>query len=241
MRSLLLALCLAQGTPAPPDPVYSGPQVGERVPPFLAIDVTGGRKERTFDPTKEAGDGLVVYAMFTGPARPVTRSLANLDCITREINAVAAREKRSGVKVFYVLLAPDRIEGAARLRHIWLGILPAAPATLAAEGIEGPGNWGLNRRCQLTVVVAKAGQVVFNVTTTTPGDREDDAIRAALSDMFGHACTSRPNWARSGEMPMAGGMKGEMKGAMTGGMTGGMTGEPMNGAASRPASRPARM
>jgi len=224
----LLAFCLLQdGAPAQ-DVIFSGPQKGERVPPFVAIDVTGGRKERVFDPTKEAGDNLAVYVMFTGPARPVTRSIANIDCIAREINVAAKREKRQGVMVYYVLLAPDRIEGAARLRHVFTGITPEEPASIAADGPEGPGNWGLHRKCQLTVVIAKESKVLFNLTTTSPGDREDDAIREALSTIVGHACTSRPNWARSGESPMMGG-----------GMGSSMMSKPET-PASKPASAPAK-
>ena len=223
----ILTLCLLQDGAAPSDALFSGPQKGERVPSFLAIDVTGGRKERVFDPTKEAGDNLAVYVMFTGPARPVTRSIANIDCIAREINVVAKREKRQGVMVYYVLLAPDRIEGAARLRHVFTGITPEEPASIAADGPEGPGNWGLHRKCQLTVVIAKEGKVLYNLTTTSPGDREDDTIREELSRVFGHSCTSRPNWARSGESPMMGS-----------GMGSSMMQQEMS--ASRPASAPSK-
>src|SRR4030095_725246 len=111
---------------------------------------------------------------------------------------------------------------------VFTGITPEEPASIAADGPEGPGNWGLHRRCQLTVVIAKQGKVLYNLTTTSPGDREDDAIREALSKVAGCACSSRPNWARSGGSPMMGG-----------GMGSSMMSQPEM-SASKPASAPAK-
>jgi hypothetical protein len=219
--ALAIAVCL-QGGMAPQDPasrpaasdepVLSGPQKGEPVPAIQVIDVNGGRKERIYDPRREVGDDLAIYFLFTGPARPISRSIGKIDALVREANIRNQRTNKKELKIFFVGLMPDRLEGDRRLRDVWMMLKPDAPANVSVEGVEGPGAWGINKKCSLTVVFGKGGKVVFNHATTSPGDKDDDVIRGALSEALGYEVTSRPAWADT----MGGGMMGG--GMMGGGM-----------------------
>lgn len=188
---------------AQPELLYSGPQVGEVIPPLSIIDVNGGRKDRVFDPRIEAGGGLTLYVFFRGPARPVSRSIGQIDAMAREIEETTKKMNQGGMRVVFIGLMPDRLEGDRRLRDVWMMLDPKAPANISNDGVEGPGAWGLNSKCQITAVLAKNRKVIFNHATTSPGDADDDRIRRAVSEAVGFSVTSKPAWAARLHKPMA--------------------------------------
>lgn len=227
---LTLALLLVQGSrpatpapdaPAPTEPVFSGPQKGEKTPPFRVIDVKGTRDLREFDPTAEAASGAALYFFFPSPNRILARAI-------HEMDAMASDAKASGLRSYFVGLFPDRLEGEQRLRDVWTSLRPKTPASLSVDGLEGPGAWGLNKKCLVTVVLAKDGKVAFNRAVLSPGERDFDEIRAALSELVGRAVTSRP--------AEGAGMSG-MSGRDAGGREPAGRDAPARGPASRPRPR----
>ena len=130
--------------------------------------------------------------------------------MVREITARGERQGAPPMHTYFIGLMPDRLEGDRRLRDVWMMLEPKAPANVSLEGVEGPGAWGINKKCQLTLILAKGGKVVFNHATTSPGDADNDKIRKALSDAVGYGVTSRPAWA---DRMMGGGMMGGSMGA----------------------------
>ena len=195
--TILLAWLMLQGSrPAPaarapePEPqaaeaVFSGPQKGEKAPSFQVIDVLGTRAKRELDPTAEAGEGAALYFFFPSPNRLIARAI-------NEIDAMASDAKEHGLRAYFVGLFPDRLEGEQRLRDVWTSLRPAAAPFVSVDGVEGPGSWGLNKKCLVTVVLVKGGRVAFNRAVLSPGQRDFDEIRAALSELVGHKVTSRP-------------------------------------------------
>jgi hypothetical protein len=192
--------------PARTETVFSGPQKGEKVPSFRVVDVTGARKEREFDPTKEAASAPALYFFFVNPNRVVARTIKVIDAMAREGSS-------HGLRAYFIGLLPDRLEGDQRLRDAWSSLKPFIPVCLSPDGVEGPGSWGLNKQCQVTVVVAKDGKVVANVSALSPGDQDFEAIRAALQGVLGKPISPA---LYAPDMDGRGGSRGD---AAPGGMT----------------------
>lgn len=226
----------AASRPAPPasapaaERIFSGPQLGEKVAPFRTADVTGGRKEREFDPVKEAGDGAALYFFFPGDVNRIVAAAI------REVAAMAKQGEEHGLKSVFVALHGDQLAADQRLRDVWTSLKPPIPASVSVDGAEGPGSWGLDKRCTVTVVLAKEGKVVFNYAALSASPAEWEKLRAELGSMLGAKITARPEGGR----PMGGEMGGR-EGARPAGRRG------AEGADSRrapvgekPASRPER-
>ncbi|HKE00231.1 MAG TPA: hypothetical protein VKE69_04420 [Planctomycetota bacterium] len=204
------------------EPVFSGPQAGEKVPSLRVTDLTGGRADREFDPTREASSEPTLYFFFQTPSRIVANAIVEIDAITRQAH-------EHGLRSYFIGLMPDKLEGDQRLRDVWTSLKPATPATLADGGVEGPGNWGLNKQCAVTIVIAKDGKVVRNIAALAPGEPDFDAVRDALTTLLGKRIDARRQ--QTGGRGMSGGGRG-MDGG--GGMSGGGGRAP---AASQPAPR----
>ncbi len=169
----------SEGDPPAAEVLYSGPQKGEKTPSFKVLDVTGNRKEREFDPVAEAGDATALYFFFpVEVTRAVGRAMGVLGPLVSQATPL-------GLRTYYVGLGVDRLQGDQRLRDVWTSLKPPVPALLSADGIEGPGNWGLNRKSAVTLVLAKEGKVVFNYTALSPADSDYESIRAAMSKLVG--------------------------------------------------------
>jgi hypothetical protein len=186
----------APAAPAPhPEVVFSGPQIGEKVPGFRVLDVQSTREDREFDPAREAKDDPTLYLFFAPPNRVIARAIATVDAIHREA-------KEHGLRVYVVGLLPDRLDGDQRLREVWGSLRPSFPALLSVDGLEGPGAWGLNKRCQATFVIAKGGRVTFNLASLGPSEDEFERVREAVSAALGRRVTSRPAAPRRPEASM---------------------------------------
>ena len=52
---------------------------------------------------------------------------------------------------------------------------------ISLDGIEGPGNYGLNRKVTLTLLVAKGTKVVANFAIVQPNETDAPKVGAAAS------------------------------------------------------------
>jgi len=55
----------------------------------------------------------------------------------------------------------------------------------SVDGIEGPGNYGLNKECLMTLVLAKGGKVTANFALVQPGIADAPGIIAAMAKLAG--------------------------------------------------------
>jgi general secretion pathway protein G len=172
--------------------LFSGPQAGEKALPFKVLQVTGEAKAREFDPTAEAGDGPALYFFFQADVnRLIARSIQN-------VSAAGEQGVKSGLKCSFVGLTDNLLTADQRLRDVWLSLKPAFPALLSKDGIEGPGSWGLNKKCYFTVVLVKGGKVVYNLASLAGSEGEFEALRAEMSKMLGVKIDAKP--AAAGRM-----------------------------------------
>jgi hypothetical protein len=170
----LLLLC--GGSLIAQDTVFSGPQVGEKLRGFKAIQLVGEQKGETFDLMAEAGGKPVLIIFFhklTRPAFGLTRLL------------LSYAEGKTDELVPSVIMLSDDPKATMELRA--LAYFPTnLPIGVSPDGLEGPGAYGLNRNVELTVLVGKDSQVTANFAIVQPSLPSDGPkILAAIASAIG--------------------------------------------------------
>lgn len=188
------------------DPVYSGLQPGETLTPFRVLDIAppsspdsarppgepGAAPDR--DPVREAaGRPLALVFIHT-----IERSLVPL---LRAIDTFGA-ERQDRLRTEIVFLTADRLEGERRVRAASGSLRLKSRVGLSPDGAEGPGNYGLNRECMMTILVAKDRQVLTNFALVQPGIADAPAVLGALAGACGD--TAPLDLARYTAPPAAG-------------------------------------
>jgi hypothetical protein len=185
MRARLVGLFLAAIASsgfAADDPVFSGPQVGEKLPEFEFRGVYDDQAGQSLDVVSRAAGKPVVLVFVHETTRPGLG-------LTRVVLDYAARRQQDGLHAAVVFLTDDATE-----TEKWM-LIPsvrqnALPKGVAAgiypEGKEGPGAYGLNRNVSLTVLVAKENRVTANFALVQPSVQADGPkILKAIVDALG--------------------------------------------------------
>lgn len=173
-----IALLLVSSARADEDPVFSGPQPGETLPPLTVRDVLA--EEVTDVDFIEKTEGKAVLVVFfhkrTRPAFGLTNALMKL----------AKTRKKQGLERVVVMLTEDPTETGNWMKRI-RNLLPKDTLYgVSMDGAEGPGAYGLNREVALTVLVGKAGKVTANFALVQPSLPNDGPkIAKAVVDVTG--------------------------------------------------------
>ncbi|MBI3818113.1 MAG: hypothetical protein HY286_05425 [Planctomycetes bacterium] len=163
---------------APVAPVFSGPQIGEKTASFKVNDVTGKREPKEFDPVADAAGAPALYFLFPSDMnRIIAKGITNIGMISE-----AAKE--AGMKAYFIGLGVEPIAADQRLRNVWLSLKPPVAASLSVDGVEGPGNWGINKNCYVTLVLAKDGKVVYNYAALSPADSDYETIQNEVGKLI---------------------------------------------------------
>lgn len=148
------------------DPVFSGPQPGEKLTPFIIHGILGNQVDQKIDLTAEA-DRLPCVIVFvherTRPAFGLARTVINL---------LADRGPRK-VTGGLVFLSEDPTEAANWAPKVAQYFPKNAVVGVSPDGKEGPGAYGLNRNVSVTVLVAKDGVVSGNFALVQPSIEVD--------------------------------------------------------------------
>jgi hypothetical protein len=178
VRVLLAAASLAIGASsksvaAEEDRVYSGPQSGERTSPFRVVEMTGAKDSAERDPIAEnAGSPTALVFIHT-----IERSLVPL---LRVIDQYGT-ERKDRLKTEIIFLAADRLAGEQRVKAAAGSLKLQSRVGLSLDGAEGPGNYGLNRECMMTIIAAKENRVVTNFALVQPGIADAPRVLASLA------------------------------------------------------------
>lgn len=157
--------------------VFSGPQVGESTTPFKVLDLRGPQDGAERDPIA-ANAGAPTALVFV---HTLERSLAPL---LRVVDAYGARRK-DRIRTELVFLAPDRLAGEQRIKAAARSLRLENPVGLSLDGAEGPGNYGLNKECLMTIVAARDNRVTANFALVQPGIADAPRILEALARTCG--------------------------------------------------------
>jgi hypothetical protein len=160
---------------------FSGPQSGEVLPEesFLFIVPIDDMPAERVEIAKIAKDKPIAILFMHEKSRPAFQT-------ARALSSFAALRKDSGLQLFVVVLSDDRSASEQWLRLIRRYFEPSTHLAVADGGIEGPGPLGLNRRVDMTVLVAKDGMVTANFAITQVTAAVDaPAMLKAMSEISG--------------------------------------------------------
>lgn len=171
------------------EPVFSGPQVGEKLSEF-DVDWFGDRtgnnvSEEDKTPTKprdrtvQLGDGpsvIIFVHELTRPGFGLARTLGNF-CATR-------RDRR--LQTIIVFLTEDSTKTLAWMSSVKKHFVDGVAYCVSTDGIEGPGSYGLNRKVTMTVLIGDDGRVSDNFALVQPSIQADGpGILAAIAGVTG--------------------------------------------------------
>jgi hypothetical protein len=180
LLSVFVLLLLVHASQAA-DPVFSGPQVGEKLPPFKAKGVFGDLAGKEFDLIKRAEKKSVVLIFVHARTRPAFG-------LTNTIMKYAATRSKSGagLESGVIFLTEDPTATEDWMRRVEKHFPKGVTFGRSLEGAEGPGAYGLNRNVTLTVLVGKDGKVTANLALVQPGIQADGPkILKAIVDVTG--------------------------------------------------------
>ena len=170
VRSLLFSgfmlTCIATTSVAADAPIFSGPQVGEKLVPFKAYGVFGdaaGQTQVVLDGNTKDPTILVFVHQLTRPSIGLTRMILNY----------ADSRKKDGLQTELVFLSNDRSAMADRIKRARHALPTGVSPRISADGIEGPGPYGLNRKVAMTVLVGNEGKVTANFALGQPSIQVD--------------------------------------------------------------------
>src|SRR5216117_4038548 len=171
---LLLALL---GAARSEENVYSGPQPGEKTTPFKSVELRGegAGKERDIIAEHKGAPTTLIFV------HGVERSMVPLMTVLDEY----AREHKDLVKTEFVFLSGDRLSSQQHLPLVGQSLRLQSPMSLSEDGVEGPGNYGLNKECLMTVIVARQNKVAANFALVQPGMADAPKIISAIAKVIG--------------------------------------------------------
>lgn len=172
----LLTLLVAQSLPAA-DPVFSGPQAGEKTTPFRVVELSGPNADKERDPIADNA-GAPTAIVFV---HAIERSLVPL---LRAVDLYGA-ERKDRIRTEIVFLAADRLAGLQRAKAATGSLKLQSRIGLSVDGLEGPGNYGLNKECMMTIVAARENKVVANFALVQPGIADAPQVIAAFAKACG--------------------------------------------------------
>ena len=159
--------------------VFSGPQVGEKLLPFVMTGVLGDDADKKIDVVDEKVAKPCVLIFVHERSRPAF-GLSNL--VMRLV------EDRGGEKIVgsLVFLTDDPTETADWMNRIPQYFPKQIRKGISVDGKEGPGSYGLNRNVSLTVLVAKDNVVTANFAMVQPSIEVDGPkVFQAIADVIG--------------------------------------------------------
>jgi hypothetical protein len=164
--SAIAATLMTVGINGADDPVFSGPQVGEKLATFTMRGVFDKEAGQEFDVVKQANGQPLVLLFMHDANRP---SIA----FTRVLMNYVGQQRAKNLHGAVVWLAADASEAETALKRMRPALPTNVPIGISRDGKEGPGSYGLNRHVTLTVLVAKDNKVTANFALVQPSIQAD--------------------------------------------------------------------
>lgn len=170
--------CLAQ------EPVFSGPQSGERLPAFKVRGVFDPDAGKDLD-FVTAAKGQPIVLVFVHDLNRQSLSMV------RTLTAYTHSRSKEGLTTGVVWLSDDATEAENTLKRIKNALAAGVPTGISLEGREGPGTYGLNRKVMLTILVGNKDKVTANFALVQPSLQADlpKILAAVVKEAGGKAPT----------------------------------------------------
>lgn len=156
----------------------SGPKPGTELTPVVCYATDGPNRGLEFDAAKQIGKSPSAFLFIHELTRNTAPVLRGLDNLASEFSIV-------GFRSFSIMLTGDRTAGEAQLKRVNGSLRLGNPIVLSTDGAEGPGNYALNRKAALTLVLANGGKVTKSLALTDTGPNDVPMIRSAIEEMCG--------------------------------------------------------
>ncbi len=146
--------------------IFSGPQIGEKLPSFLVRGVFDDDSGKELDFVSQAnGNPLVLIFVHDVNRQSIS--------MTRILSQYTVGRSKDGVSTGIVWLDDDATEAENTLKRMRHALAAKAPIGISVDGREGPGSYGLNRKVMLTILVGKDGVVTGNFALVQPSLQAD--------------------------------------------------------------------
>ena len=163
----LLSLGLLASAPARgDDPVFSGPQAGEKLTTFTMTGVFEESAGKNIDLVSTAAGKPILLVFVHEANRP---SIA----VSRALLNYGAGRAKDGLVSGLVWLADDPTAADQFLKRARGALPEKVPIGISVDGKEGPGAYGLNRNVTLTILVGKDDRVTANFALVQPSLQAD--------------------------------------------------------------------
>lgn len=174
---LLQAVRIATGEPAQEH--FSGPQPGEKLPGFSQRVIVGPQTDRELDIVAQAGDKPLLLIFVHEVNRPSVG-------MARLLGNYAASRADDGLHCSVVFLTSDPAETEAWMKRAASALPQKVSLGLSPDGPEGPGEYGLNRKVTMTILMADKGKVTANFALVQPSIQADaPKVLQAIVDVVG--------------------------------------------------------
>ena len=158
--------------------LVSGPPAGSKLTPVSVYAPTGPYKGKTFDAAKEIGNSPGVLMFIHVVNREAAAMIRGLDTLGLEYGIL-------GFKSFGIHLGADRTEAEAGAKRFSGALKMHNPIVVSTDGHEGPGDYALNRKAYLTVVVVNNGAVKESICITDTGPKDVPRLRRWIESVAG--------------------------------------------------------
>ncbi len=177
LLNLVGVFCLGSILAGADEPVFSGPQPGEKLTPFRVRAFSGpGSGEEVALPVAIGGKPTVLIFVHE-----MTRPAMQL---VRPIDHYGAKWAELGLATRVVWLSADPAGAEAFLTRARDSLKLRSPVVIALDGAEGPGNYGLNRKVTLTILVAKDDTVAANFAIVQPNETDAPKVLAEVAKLL---------------------------------------------------------
>jgi hypothetical protein len=207
--SVLFALGFFLASSQAADPVFSGPQPGEKITAFKVADFTASPEAKERDPITDNQGAPTALVFLHGLERSMVPLMTTID--------IYGADQKDKLKTEFIFLSADRLSGEQRLKAAANSLKLQSHRGVSLDGAEGPGNYGLNKECLMTIVVAKENKVTANFALVQPGIADAPKVISALAAACGDKAPltvealqarrgMRPGMADGRAMPAEGGV-----------------------------------
>jgi hypothetical protein len=178
LRAITLTAVLAGAALAADDPIFSGPQVGEKLTACKVRGVLGTRAGKEVELIAELKGAPTVLVFVHELTRPARQALLPID-------HCGVKWAKDGLATQFIWLSGDRAKTEEYLKSAARSVGLQSPVGISMDGKEGPGNYGLNRKVTLTILVAKDNKVVANHAIVQPNETDAPKVLADIAKILG--------------------------------------------------------
>lgn len=175
---LSLNAVFALGQETEPPEVTTGPPEGTEITPVMAYAPVGPRQGEEFDAAAAIGDGpgaLLFIHELTRNGLPVIRG----------VDQISAEFSLLGFQSHTLMLSDDRTASETKLKAVNGSLKLRSPIVLSLDGLDGPGNFALNRKAVLSLIMLKDGKVFRSVAFTDVNAEDRKLVRELIVAVSG--------------------------------------------------------